>query len=94
MLALYGRPDLGTDLGQRLPGYRLRRGMLFTAVTLFCSSLTRSQVVAAALSAAILFLITIVPYVVGRPGHPRQVLAGRDRPGRLPPVRRLQQGRD
>ena len=42
-------------------------GALFTAITLFCSSLTRSSVVAAALSAAILFLVTIVPYeVAGR----------------------------
>src|SRR5207237_446762 len=39
-------------------------GALFIAVALFCSSLTRSQVVAAALAAAILFAVTIVPYYV------------------------------
>jgi ABC-2 type transport system permease protein len=65
MLRLYGHPDGGPILS----GYLgiLLVGMLFTAITLFCSSLTRSQVVAAALSAAILFLVTIVPYeVAGR----------------------------
>ena len=65
MLRLYGRPDAGPILSGYL-GIVLV-GALFTAITLFCSSLTRSQVVAAALSAAILFLITIVPYeVAGR----------------------------
>ena len=60
MLRIYGHPDLGPILSGYL-GIALV-GMLFTAITLFCSSLTRSQVVAAAISAAILFLITIVPY--------------------------------
>ncbi len=65
MLRVYGRPDLGPIVSGYL-GIVLV-GMLFTAITLFCSSLTRSQVVAAALSAAILFLVTIVPYeVAGR----------------------------
>jgi len=60
MLRLYGHPDGGPILS----GYLgiILVGALFTAITLFCSSLTRSQVVAAALSAAILFLVTIVPY--------------------------------
>ncbi len=65
MLRLYGRPDAGPILSGYL-GIALV-GCLFTAVTLFCSSVTKSQVVAAALSAAILFLVTIVPYeVAGR----------------------------
>ncbi len=65
MLRLYGRLDLG-PIGSGYLGIALV-GALFTAITLFCSSLTKSQVVAAALSAAILFLVTIVPYeVAGR----------------------------
>ena len=65
MLRLYGHPDAGPILSGYL-GIVLV-GALFTAITLFCSSVTRSQVVAAALSAAILFLVTIVPYeVAGR----------------------------
>jgi ABC-2 type transport system permease protein len=62
MLAIYGRPDLGPILSGYL-GIALV-GSLFVAITLFCSALTRSQVVAAAMAAAILFLITIVPYNV------------------------------
>ena len=65
MLRLYGRPDLGPIASGYLGIACV--GALFTAITLFCSSLTRSSVVAAALSAAILFLVTIVPYeVAGR----------------------------
>ncbi len=62
MLFLYGRPDLGPIFAGYL-GIALVT-CLFIAITLFCSSLTRSQVVAAAMAAAILFLITIVPYNV------------------------------
>jgi ABC-2 type transport system permease protein len=60
LLAIYGRPDYGPILS----GYLgiLLLGALFTAVGLFCSSLTRSQVVAAVAAAAILFAITIVPW--------------------------------
>jgi ABC-2 type transport system permease protein len=43
-------------------------GSLFVSIGLFCSSLTRSQVVAAASSVVILFVITIVPYLVQREG--------------------------
>lgn len=59
MLRFYGHPDGGPIVS----GYLgiLLVGMLFMAITLFCSSLTQSQVVAAALSAAALFLVTIVP---------------------------------
>ena len=60
LLAIYGRPDYGPILS----GYLgiILVGALFISVGLFCSSLTRSQVVAAVTAAAILFLITIVPW--------------------------------
>lgn len=46
-------------------------GAMFTAIGLFCSSLTRSQVIAAVTSASILALITILPaQVAGRPDLP------------------------
>jgi len=59
LLCLYGRPDFGPILS----GYIgiVLVGALFIAVGLFCSSLTKSQVVAAVASAALLFLITILP---------------------------------
>ena len=66
MLALNGRPDLGPIFA----GYLgiLLVGGLFCAIGLFCSSLTRSQVVAAVASAAVLFVMTIVPWwAVTRP---------------------------
>ncbi len=65
MLRIYGRPDYGPILS----GYLgiILVGALFIAVGLFCSALTRSQVVAAVSSAAILFLATIVPwYAAGK----------------------------
>lgn len=60
LLRIFGRPDLGPILS----GYLgiLLVGALFIAVGLFCSSLTRSQVVAAVATASILFAITIVPW--------------------------------
>lgn len=60
MLAIYGRPDVGPIFS----GYLgiLLVGALYIAVGLFCSSLTRSQVVAAVSSAAILCVITILPW--------------------------------
>ena len=62
MLWSYGKLDFGPIFS----GYLgiILVGALFISITLFCSSLTRSQVVAAASSSAILFLITIVPYIV------------------------------
>jgi ABC-2 type transport system permease protein len=66
MLQFYGHPDYGPIFSGYL-GIGLV-GALFIAITLFCSSLTKSQVVAAAMSAAILFLITIVPYTVASQG--------------------------
>ena len=60
MLRLYGKVDYGPIFSGYL-GIALV-GALFMAVVLFCSSLTRSQVVAAALAASALVLVTIVPY--------------------------------
>jgi ABC-2 type transport system permease protein len=59
LLCLYGRPDFGPIFSGYL-GIVLV-GALFISVGLFCSSLTKSQVVAAVASAALLFLITILP---------------------------------
>jgi ABC-2 type transport system permease protein len=63
ILAIYGRPDLGPIF----TGYVgiILVGALFIAIALFCSSLTRSQVVAAVSAAAILFAVTIVPWWAG-----------------------------
>lgn len=63
ILRIYAQPDYGPILS----GYLgiLLVGALFVAVGLFCSSVTRSQIVAAVLAAAILFLVTIVPWWVG-----------------------------
>jgi len=60
LLSFYGQ----TDKGAIACGYLgiLLVGALFIAIGLFCSSLTRSQVVAAVTSAAVLFIITIVPW--------------------------------
>lgn len=63
MLRIYGRPDAGPIFSGYL-GIVLV-GALFISVGLFCSSLTRSQIVAAVASAAILVLITIIPWFVG-----------------------------
>ena len=62
MLRIYGRPDFGPIFS----GYLgiLLVGALFIAIGLFCSSLTRSQIVAAVTTAAILFVITILPWWV------------------------------
>jgi ABC-2 type transport system permease protein len=64
LLKIYSRLDLGPIFS----GYLgiLLVGALFTAVGLFCSCLTRSQVVAAVSAVAILFLITIAPWWVAR----------------------------
>lgn len=60
LLAIYGRPDYGPILAGYLGIFLV--GALFTAVGLFCSALTRSQVVAAVSAAAILFAITVIPW--------------------------------
>lgn len=60
LLRIYARPDFGPIFS----GYigTLLVGALFIAIGLFCSSLTRSQVVAAVSTAAVLSLITVLPY--------------------------------
>lgn len=65
LMAAFATPRL--DVGPVFSGYL---GMafvaaLFVAVSLFCSSLTRSQVVAAVSAFAILAVITILPWLVG-----------------------------
>jgi len=54
------------DYGPIFSGYLgiLLVGALFLSIGLFCSSLTRSQVIAAVAAAAILFVITIAPYAL------------------------------
>ncbi len=61
--SMFGHPDLGPILS----GYLgiILTASLFVAIGLFCSSLTRNQVVAAVSSAALLFILTIVPWWVG-----------------------------
>jgi len=63
ILAMYGRPDLGPIF----TGYLgiLLVGALFISIGLFFSSLTKSQIVAAVSSAAMLFAVTIVPWWAG-----------------------------
>ena len=60
LLRIYSTPDYGPIFS----GYvgLLLVGALFTSIGLFCSSLTKSQVVAAVSSAAILVLVTVVPW--------------------------------
>jgi ABC-2 type transport system permease protein len=62
LLGLYGRPDLGPIFS----GYLgiLLTGALFVSVGLFCSSLTRSQIVAVVLAILILCAVTVVPYMI------------------------------
>src|ERR1700750_2929486 len=60
LIRIYGQPDV-RPIASGYLGIVLV-GALYIAVGLFCSSLTRSQVVAAVSSAAILFLITIIPW--------------------------------
>jgi len=63
MLRIYARPDFGPIFS----GYLgiLLVGALFISIALFCSSLTRSQIVAAVTTMAILFVVTILPWWVG-----------------------------
>jgi ABC-2 type transport system permease protein len=54
------------DLGPIFSGYVgiVLVGALFVSIGLFCSSLTRSQVVAAVGAVAILFVLTVAPYLL------------------------------
>jgi ABC-2 type transport system permease protein len=65
LLAATATPRL--DIGPVFSGYlgMFLAGSLFIAVSLFCSSVTRSQVVAAVSAFAILAVITILPWLVG-----------------------------
>lgn len=62
LLSLYGRPDYGPIFS----GYLgiLLTGALFISIGLFCSSLTRSQIVAVVIAVLILCLATVVPYMI------------------------------
>jgi ABC-2 type transport system permease protein len=62
ILAIYANPRI--DFGPIQSGYLgiVLVGALFISIGLFCSSLTRSQIVAAVATAAVLFVITIVPW--------------------------------
>ena len=62
VLAIYATPRM--DFGPIRSGYLgiILVGGLFISIGLFCSSLTRSQIVAAVATAAVLFAITIVPW--------------------------------
>ena len=64
VLEIFADPSI--DCGPIFSGYLgiILVGALFSSIGLFCSSLTRSQVVAAVATAAVLFLITIVPWWV------------------------------
>ncbi len=65
VLEAFAQPSL--DLGPIFSGYlgMILVGALFLAIGLFFSSITRSQVVAAVSSAAVLFVVTIVPAWAG-----------------------------
>jgi ABC-2 type transport system permease protein len=60
MLRIYSQVDYGPIFS----GYLgiLLVGAMFVSISLFCSSLTKSQIVAAVSSVAILFLVTIAPW--------------------------------
>ena len=60
LLIIFGNPDYGPIFS----GYLgiILVGALFIAIGLFCSSLTRSQIVAAVTTMAILTVITILPW--------------------------------
>ncbi len=62
VLAMFAKPHL--DVGPIFSGYLgiVLVGALFISIGLFCSSLTRSQVVAAVSAGALLFLFTIAPW--------------------------------
>lgn len=64
LLALYSRPDFGPIFS----GYLgiLLVGALFIAVGLFCSSMTRNQIVAVVLAILLLCLATVIPYLIAQ----------------------------
>ena len=63
MLALYSRPDYGPIFS----GYvgLILVGAMFISIGLFCSSLTKTQLVAVITAWAILLMISLVPWIAG-----------------------------
>ena len=64
LLLIYARPDFGPIFS----GYVgiIMVGALFIAVGLFCSSMTRNQIVAVVVAILILSLSTVVPYLMAQ----------------------------
>ena len=62
LMFAFGKPDIGPILAGYL-GIVLA-GAMFISVALFCSSFTKNQVIAAAVSSFILVLVTVVPHMV------------------------------
>jgi ABC-2 type transport system permease protein len=67
VLLLMGYASPSLDLGPIVSGYLgiILVGAMFVAMGLLCSCLTRSQIIAAVSAAAVLFVLTIVPMMVG-----------------------------
>jgi ABC-2 type transport system permease protein len=63
LLRIYGRPDYGPILSSYLG--LILVAALFISVTLMFSSMTKIQVVAAALSVTMLCLLTVLPWAAG-----------------------------
>ncbi|HSZ55972.1 MAG TPA: ABC transporter permease [Tepidisphaeraceae bacterium] len=64
LLTLYSRPDFGPIFSGYLGIFLV--GALFVAVGLFCSSLTRNQIVAVVLAILLLCLATVIPYLIAQ----------------------------
>lgn len=62
LLKMYSQVDLGPVFTGYLGLFLV--GAMFLAIGLFCSSLTRSQVIAAVSAVAILSLITVAPFLM------------------------------
>src|SRR3954451_5010216 len=64
LLLIYARPDFGPIFS----GYVgiILVGALFIAVGLFCSSMTRNQIVAVVVAILILSLATVIPYLMAQ----------------------------
>lgn len=64
LLTLYSRPDFGPIFSGYLGIFLV--GALFIAVGLFCSSMTRNQIVAVVLAILLLCLATVIPYLIAQ----------------------------
>ena len=71
LLTLYSRPDFGPIFSGYLGIFLV--GALFVAVGLFCSSLTRNQIVAVVLAILLLCLATVIPYLIAQYANLRPV---------------------